>query len=80
MVGASVCSEGGMFPIRWVHQNLVIPRESIHETEHLVTGRGVDQQIYTGEGIAFFGASSVEGGVVDTKAPFTVVLTDQDHV
>ena len=60
MVGASVDNEGDVFPIRWMHQNLVIPREGIHEAEHLVTSRGVDQQIYAGKRITVFGASSVE--------------------
>ena len=80
MVAASVGNEGGVFTIRWVHQNLVIPREGIHEAEHLMTGRGVNKQIYAGERIAVFGASSVEVGVVDTESPFTIVLTDQDDV
>ena len=42
MVGASVGDEGGVLLVRWVHQDLVVSREGIHETEHLMTGRGGD--------------------------------------
>ena len=63
-----------------MHQDLVVPREGIHEAEHLMTGRGVDQQIYGGNGVAVFGASSVQVRVIDTELPFAIVFADEDHV
>ena len=80
MVGTSVGDEGCMFPIGRVHENLVVAGESIHEAEHLMTGRGINQQIYAGQRIAVFGASSVQVRVIDTKSPFAIVLADEDHV
>jgi len=80
MVGASVDDEGCVFLVRRVHQNLVVSREGIHEIEHLMAGRGVNQQIYARKRIAVFRASSVEVGVVDTKSPFTIIFTNQNHI
>ena len=69
-----------MFPIGRMHQDLVIPRESIHEAEHLMTGGGVDQQIYAREGVTVFRTCSVQVRVVDTKPPFAIVFSDEDHI
>ena len=80
MVSSPVGDEGGVFLVKRVHQNLVVPREGIHEVEHLMTGRGVDQQIYTGKGVAVFGTSSVQVRVVDTEPPFAIVFSDEDHI
>ena len=63
-----------------MHQDLVVPREGIHEAEHLMTGRGVDQQIYAGKGVVVFGASSVQVRVIDTEPPFAIVFANEDHV
>ena len=59
VVGTSVGNVGCMLLIGRVHQDLVVPRESIHEAEHLMIGCGVDQLIYAGKRIAVFGTSSV---------------------
>ena len=66
-----------MLPIRCVHQDLVVPGEGIHEAEHLMTGRGVDQQIYARQRIVVLGASSVQVRVIDTESPFAIVLADE---
>ena len=80
MVGTSVGDEGCMFSIGRVHQDLVVARERIHEAEHLMTSRGIDQQIYAGQRIAVFGTSSVQVRVIDIESPFAIVLADEDHV
>ena len=66
--------------ISLMHGNLMVACKGIHEAEHLMIGRGVNQQINARKRVAVFGASSVEVGVVDTESPFTIVLMDQDHV
>ena len=63
-----------------MHQDLVVPREGIHETEHLMTGCGVDQQIYAEKEVAVFGAGSVQVRVIDTESPFSIVFANEDHV
>lgn len=60
VVSSSVCNEGGVFLVSRVHQNLIVAGEGVHETEHLMFGSGVDKQIYAGEGITIFRASSIK--------------------
>ena len=41
---------------------------------------GVDKQIYMGERITIFGASSVKVGVIDVESSFSVIFMDQDYI
>lgn len=57
-----------------------VAAEGVHETEHFVTGRCVHYSVYVGEREGIVRAGLYEVSKIDADPPFTVLLTDDDHI
>ena len=64
----------------WVHSDLIITRESVHEGEELVTSNGVHYEVDSRQGKAIFRASLVNIGKVNAESPFSICLLDENHI
>ena len=44
-IGSLRCDERGLFLVVWVHTDLVVAREGVHETEKFMAGCGVHDEV-----------------------------------
>ena len=84
-----VSPDNSTFPVRsrmrsslgcWVHFDMIITRESIHEAEELVASSDVHYEVNPGQGKVIFRASPVNIGKVNAKSPFAICLLDENHI
>ena len=64
----------------WVHADLVVTGEGVHETEKFMAGCGVHDEVDPWQREAVFWACFVDVGEVDTESPFTIHFFDEDYV
>ena len=64
----------------WVHADLVVTGEGVHETEKFMAGCGVNDEVDPRQREAVFWACFVDVGEVDTESPFTIRFFDEDYV
>ena len=65
---------------RWVHTDLVVAREGVHEVEEFVTGCSVYYEINPRQGEDILWASPVDVCEIDAKPPLTICFFDESNV
>ena len=63
---------------RWVHSDMIITQESIHEAEE--ASSVVHYEVNPGQGKVIFRASPVNIGKVNAGLPFSICLLDENHI
>ena len=79
-IGSLPCDERGLFLIIWDHDDLVVAEESVHETEELMAGCGIYDEIDSWQRETIFWACSVDVSEVDAEFPLAFRFFDEYDV
>jgi len=74
------CSEGCMLLVSWIHFDLILSREAIHQGHPLETACIVNYDIRDREKKFIFGTSDIQIAEVNTNLKLPVLLGDENNV
>ena len=72
--------ERGLFLVIWIHANLVVVGEGIHETEEFMAGCGIYDEVDSRQRETILWAFFVDVSEVDAKSPLVVCFFDEYNV
>ena len=79
-IGSLRCDERGLFLVVWVHIDLVLAGEGIHETEEFMAGCGVYDEVYPRQRETVLWTCFVDVSEVDTESPLAICFFDEYDV
>ena len=79
-IGSLRCDERGLFLIIWVHADLIVDGEGIHETEEFLAGCGIYDEVDSRQRETVLWARSVDVSEVDAESPLSVCFFDKYNV
>ena len=79
-IGSLPCDEQGIFLVIWIHADLVVAGECIHETEEFMAGCCIYDDVDSRQRETILWACSVEVSEVDAESPLTVHFFDEYSV
>ena len=79
-IGSLPCDERGLFLVIWVHADLVVAEESIHETEEFMAGCDIYDEVDSWQRETILWACSVDISEVDAETPFVVHFFDEYNI
>ena len=68
------CDERGLFLVVWVHADLIVAGEGIHETEEFMAGCGVYDEVYPRQRETVLWTCFVDVSEVNTESPLAVAF------
>ena len=63
-----------------VHSDLIIVRESVHESKEIVASYGVHYEVDSRHGKAVFRENLVNISKINAESPFSIRLLDENHI
>ena len=72
--------EGGLLLVTGIHPDLVVARESVHETKDLVVRGGIYYKVDPRQGKTVFWAGSIDVSEVNAESSFAIFLFDENHI
>ena len=80
VIGSLPCNERGLFLVIWIHADLVVAGESIHETEEFMAGCGIYDEVDSRQRETILWACSVDVGEVNAESPLSVLFFGEYNV
>ena len=71
-IGSLRCDERGLFLVIWVHADLIVTREGIHQTEEFMAGCGIYDEVDPLQRETVLWARSVDVSEVHAESPLAV--------
>ena len=80
IIGSLRCHERGLFLVVWVHADLIVAGEGIHETKEFMAGCGIYDEVYPRQRKIVLWTCFVDVSEVDTKSPLSICFFDEYDV